>query len=97
MSDDKSASPRPDATPPDEKLAGYSDGDVIQFEPQELPRKRGAKPMTIQFEIEVATGERGEILAHAQTAAIQDVLDWLASRKPGEDEGECPELPDLSQ
>jgi hypothetical protein len=96
MSDDKEANPRPDPLS-DNALAGYSDGDVIRFEPQELRGKRGTKPLTIQFEIEVATGKRGEIAALAQTAAIRDVLDWLASRRLGKDEDDRPELPDLSQ
>jgi hypothetical protein len=74
----------------DGDLRGYRDGDVIRFEPRELPVKSGGRPLTVQFEIEVATGKRGEIAALAQTAAIRDVLDWLASGKPGRDEGEGP-------
>jgi hypothetical protein len=52
-------------------LAGLSDGDAMRFKPEELPGKRGTKPLTIQFEIEVATGKRGETVALAQTAAIR--------------------------
>jgi hypothetical protein len=77
-------------TPADEDLARYRDGDVIRFEPRELPGKTGGRPLTVQFEIEVATGKRGEIVSLAQTAAIRDVLDWLSSRKPGKDESEGP-------
>jgi hypothetical protein len=77
-------------------LAGLSDGDVIRFKPEELPGKRGTKPLTIQFEIEVATGKRGEMVALAQTAAIRDVLDWLASRRPARTRVSAPELPGLS-
>jgi hypothetical protein len=67
--------------------------DVIRFEPEELPGKRGNKPLTIQFETEVATGKRGQIVALAQTAAIRDVLDWLASKRLGKDESEHPGTP----
>ena len=63
---------------------GLSDGDVIRFKPQELPGKRGTKPLTIQFEIEVATGKRREMVALAQTAAIRDVLGWMAIRTQSE-------------
>lgn len=86
MSDDKPTNTQPDPLS-DEGLAGYSDGDVIRFEPQQLPSKSGGRPLTVQFEIEVATGKRGEIAALAQTAAIRDVLDWLASRRPGNSDG----------
>jgi hypothetical protein len=58
-----------------------------------LPGKRGTKPLTVQFEIEIATGKRGEAAALAQTAAIRDVLDWLAFRRPAENEGERPGTP----
>jgi hypothetical protein len=92
MSDDKEADPRPDPQSGD-VLADLSDGDVIRFKPEELPGKPGTKPLTIQFEIEVATGKRGEAVALAQTAAIRDVLDWLASKKAGKDEGERPGTP----
>jgi hypothetical protein len=64
-------------------LAGYRDGGVIRFEPQGLPGKSGSRPLTLQSEVKVATGKRGGIAALAQTAAIQNVLDWLASRSPG--------------
>lgn len=92
MSDENAGDPQP-GSPSGDVLAGLSDGDVIRFKPEELPGKRGTKPLTIQFEIEVATGKRGEIVALAQTAAIRDVLDWLASRRPGKDEGERPGTP----
>jgi hypothetical protein len=39
-------------SPSGDVLAGLSDGDVIRFKPEELPGKRGTKPLTIQFEIE---------------------------------------------
>jgi hypothetical protein len=92
MSDDKVMDSQP-GSPSGEAPTGLSDGDVIRFEPIELRGKRGTKPLSIQFEIEVATGKRGEIIAQAQTAAIRDVLNWLATRTPGKDEGERPRTP----
>jgi hypothetical protein len=91
MSDDNAGEPQP-GSPSGDVLAELS-GNVIRFKPEELPGKRGTKPLAIQFEIEVATGKRGEIVALAQAAAIRDVLDWLASRRPGKDEGERPGTP----
>jgi len=73
----------------DKNLAKYRDGGVIRFKPQELPGKHRSKPLTVQWEIEVATGKRGEIVALAQAAAIQEVLDWMATRKSAQ--GEQPE------
>lgn len=49
--------------------------------------------MNVQYEIEVATGERGKRLAKAQAEAIHDVLLYLASKRenteeaPDDDEG----------
>jgi len=80
-------------SPSGEVPTRLSDGDVIRFKPKELRGEHGTKPLTIQFEIEVATGKRGEIIAQAQTAAIRDVLGWLATRKPGKDEGKRPGTP----
>jgi hypothetical protein len=70
--------------PSDDVLARLNDGDVIRFEPREFPSRRGTKPLTVQFEIEVATGKRGEMVALAQTAAIRDLLDWMATRTQSE-------------
>ncbi len=73
----------------DEELAGHRDGDVIRFGPHELPDRGKGKPRTVWWEIEVATEKRGETLALAQTAAIQDLLDWLAAKNsPGDQPGQ---------
>jgi hypothetical protein len=89
MSDDN-AKDSQQGSPSGEVPTRPSDGDVIRFKPEKLPGKRRTKPLTIQFEIEVATGKRGEIIAQAQTAAIRNVLNWLATRNPGKDESEGP-------
>jgi hypothetical protein len=35
----------------------------------------------VRWEVEVAAGKRGDLLALEQTAAIWDMLAWLAARK----------------
>jgi hypothetical protein len=72
--------------PRDEALAGHRDGDVVSFGSRELPDKGSGKPLTVRWEVEVATGKRGEIVTLAQTAAIWDMLTWLAARKKAEEE-----------
>ena len=89
MSDNEESGSPPDALS-DDVLARLNDGDVIRFEPRKFPGRRGTKPLTVQFEIEVATGKRGENLALAQTAAIQDLLDWIAGGKSRQSEGNNP-------
>jgi hypothetical protein len=86
MSSDETTG-RPPEPLSDDALAGLGDGDIIRLGSRELlPGKRGGRPLTARFEIEVATGKRGEIADLAQTAAIRDVLQWFASRRPSEDE-----------
>jgi len=75
---------------PDAELAGHRDGDVIRFGPQELPDKGRGRPLTVWWEIEVAAGKRGETLALAQTASIQDFLGWLAARNSSGNEPDRP-------
>jgi hypothetical protein len=72
----------------DEALACYRDGDIVSFGSRELPDEGKGKPLTVRWEIEVATGKRGEMVALAQTAAIWDMLASLAARKPAEEAGE---------
>lgn len=91
MSEDEAAESRAESHPED-VLAGHGDGDIIQLEPRELlSGKRGAKPLNARFEIEVATGKRGELVALAQTAAIQDMLNWLASNRSSKDQNPDPD------
>jgi hypothetical protein len=45
----------------------------------------------VRWEIEVAAGKRGDLLALEQTAAIWDMLAWLAARKQAEKEAQKPE------
>jgi hypothetical protein len=45
--------------------------------------------LTARWEVEVATGKRGELLALEQTAAIWDMLAWLAAtEQAGNETGE---------
>lgn len=84
--------------PRDEALAGYRDGDIVSFGSRKLPDEGRGKPLTVRWEVEVATGKPGEMVALAQTAAIWDMLAWLAARKSAEEaaergDGESPPAP----
>jgi hypothetical protein len=70
----------------DDPLAGHHDGDVVSFGSRELRGEGQGRPLTVRWEVEVATGKRGEMVALAQAAAIWDMLAWLAaSKKAGEE------------
>lgn len=65
-------------------LAGHVGGDVVSFGSRELRGEGQGRPLTIRWEVEVAAGKRGDLLALEQTAAIWDMLAWLAARKQAE-------------
>jgi hypothetical protein len=65
----------------DDPLAGHGDGDVVSFGSRELRGEGQSRPLTVRWEIGVAAGKRGDLLALEQTAAIRDMLAWLAARK----------------
>jgi hypothetical protein len=65
----------------DDPLAGHGDGDVVSFGSRELRGEGQGRPLTVRWEVEVAAGKRGDLLALEQTAAIWDMPAWLAARK----------------
>jgi len=64
-----------------EMVLGHGDGDVVSFGSRELRGEGQGRPLTVRWEVEVAAGKRGDLLALEQTAAIWDMLAWLAARK----------------
>ena len=75
----------------DDPLEGHGDGDVVSFGSRELRGEGQGRPLTVRWEVEVAAGKRGDLLALEQTAAIWDMLAWLAARKQAEKEARKPE------
>jgi hypothetical protein len=74
----------------DAPLAGHGDGDVVSFGLRELRGEGRSRPLTVRWEVEVAAGKRGDLLALEQTAAIWDMLSWLAARKQAEKDAQEP-------
>jgi hypothetical protein len=52
---------------PDDPLAGHGDGDVVSFGSLELRGEGQGRPLTARWEIGVAAGKRGDLLALEQT------------------------------
>jgi hypothetical protein len=75
----------------DDPLAGHGDGDVVSLGSRELRGEGQGRPLTARWEIEVAAGKRGDLLALEQTAAIWDMLAWLTARKQAEKDAQKPE------
>jgi hypothetical protein len=74
----------------DDPLAGHYDGDVVSFGSRELRGDGQGRPLTVRWEVEIAGGKRGDLLALEQTAAIWDMLAWLAARKQEEKDAQKP-------
>ena len=67
------------------------DGEVISLGSQVI-RAAGGRPLTMQWEAKVATGQHGKLLAREQAAAIREVLAWIARERSQDDEpDETPE------
>lgn len=74
----------------DDPLAGHGGGDVVSFGSRELRGEGQGRPLTVRWEVEVAAGKRGDLLALEQTAAIWDMLAWLAAGKQAERDARKP-------
>jgi hypothetical protein len=62
-----------DGKPP----SSIRDGDTLRLPPQQvLGTERKGRALTVEWEIEVATGERAKRLDQVQSAAIWDLLVW---------------------
>jgi hypothetical protein len=75
----------------DDPLARHGNGDVVSFGSRELRGEGQDRPLTVRWEVEVAAGKRGDLLALEQTAAIWDMLAWLAAGKQAEKDAQKPE------
>ena len=62
------------------------DGDIISLGSQQIPDTREGRPLTMHWEIKVATEQHGCLLAREQAAAIREVLAWIARERSRHDE-----------
>ena len=65
---------------------GLRDGDIISLGSQRVPDARGGRPLTMHWQIKVASGQHGRLLAREQAAAVREVLAWIARERSPDDE-----------
>jgi hypothetical protein len=70
---------------PDDEAALHEPGiiRIIRLKPEVLPASGRSKPLTVDYVIKVATGDRARELDHAQTGAILDLLRWAVDQRSG--------------
>jgi hypothetical protein len=75
-----------DGTTADAGPPALQDGEVISPVPQVIRHAGGGVPLTMQWEVKVATGQEGKLLAREQAAAIREILAWMARKRYQDDE-----------
>jgi len=70
-----------DGTPSETGRLTVRDGDVISLGSQMIRDAGGSMPLTMQWEIKIATSQHGKLLAQEQATAIREVLAWIARER----------------
>ena len=79
-----------DGTPSETGRLTVRDGDVISLGSQMIRDSLGSQmirdaggsmPLTMQWEIKIATSQHGKLLAQEQATAIREVLAWIARER----------------
>ena len=70
-----------DGTPSETGRLTVRDGDVISLGSKMIRDASGSMPLTMQWEIKIATSQHGKLLAQEQATAIREVLAWIARER----------------